>query len=160
MPGSDLTDVFVRIWNLWEGGQRREAWQEFTRYLPLIRYELQPGLGVSVMKQNLRAGGVIASDRVRHPTRSLDDIGRREVEALRAELPMRAMTWAAVARRRPEPAGMLSGNEPGELDAHRRRAERQDRSADAAREDVVGAAAARRHHDMTTAWNTSLEHQP
>jgi 2-keto-3-deoxy-L-arabinonate dehydratase len=94
MPGSDLTDVFVRIWNLWEGGQRREAWQEFTRYLPLIRYELQPGLGVSVMKQNLRAGGVIASDRVRHPTRSLDDIGRREVEALRAELPMRALSWA------------------------------------------------------------------
>jgi 4-hydroxy-tetrahydrodipicolinate synthase len=97
MPGSDLTDVFVRIWNLWEAGQRREAWQEFTRYLPLIRYELQPGLGVSVMKQNLRAGGVIASDRVRHPTRSLDEIGQREVELLRAELPMRAMTWAAVS---------------------------------------------------------------
>ena len=86
MPGSDLTDVFVRIWNLWEAARHDEAWQEFTRYLPLIRYELQPGLGVSVMKQNLRAGGVIASDRVRHPTRSLDEIGRHELAALRRTL--------------------------------------------------------------------------
>jgi 4-hydroxy-tetrahydrodipicolinate synthase len=94
MPGSDLTDVFVRIWNLWKGGHRGEARQEFTRCLPLIRYELQPGLGVSVMKHNLLAGGVIASARVRHPTQSLDDIGRRELEELRAGLNLRALTWA------------------------------------------------------------------
>jgi 4-hydroxy-tetrahydrodipicolinate synthase len=86
MPGSDLTAVFVRIWTLWQGNQYDEARDEFTRYLPLIRYELQPGLGVSVMKHNLYEWGVIASTRVRHPTGTVDEIGRQELAALRRTL--------------------------------------------------------------------------
>jgi 4-hydroxy-tetrahydrodipicolinate synthase len=94
MPGSDLTSVFVRIFNLWANGARSEARREFARHLPLIRYELQPGLGVAVMKQNLQAWGVIASARVRHPTRALDEIARREVEQLRADLELDSVSWA------------------------------------------------------------------
>lgn len=86
MPGSDLAGVFVRIFSLWSDGRRRDARQLFAKYLPLIRYELQPGLGVSVMKHNLVSWGVIASARVRHPTRALDETARREVEQLRADL--------------------------------------------------------------------------
>jgi 2-keto-3-deoxy-L-arabinonate dehydratase len=86
MPGSDLTAVFVRIWSLWQTNQRDDAREAFTRYLPLIRYELQPGLGVSVMKHNLHEWGIIASTRVRHPTRTVDDIGRQELAALRRTL--------------------------------------------------------------------------
>jgi 4-hydroxy-tetrahydrodipicolinate synthase len=93
MPGSDLTAAFVRLWQMWTTGARREARQEFARYLPLIRYELQPGLGVSVMKHNLAAAGVIANPRVRHPTRTLDEIGRRELEELRADLPVEMLGW-------------------------------------------------------------------
>ncbi|HET6783652.1 MAG TPA: dihydrodipicolinate synthase family protein [Pseudoxanthomonas sp.] len=94
MPGSDLTAAFVKIWNLWMAGERRPAREEFARYLPLIRYELQPGLGVAVMKQNLLAAGVIASARVRHPTRSLDARGLDEVAELRSELPQHELGWA------------------------------------------------------------------
>jgi 2-keto-3-deoxy-L-arabinonate dehydratase len=86
MPGSDLTAVFARIWTLWQANKRDEAHDEFTRHLPLIRYELQPGLGVSVMKHNLYEWGVIASTRVRHPTRTMDDIGRQELATLRRTL--------------------------------------------------------------------------
>jgi 4-hydroxy-tetrahydrodipicolinate synthase len=86
MPGSDLTTVFARIWTLWQANNRDEARDEFGRYLPLIRYELQPGLGVSVMKHNLYEWGVIASTRVRHPTRTMDDIGRQELATLRRTL--------------------------------------------------------------------------
>jgi 2-keto-3-deoxy-L-arabinonate dehydratase len=86
MPGSDLTTVFARIWTLWQANNRDEARDEFARYLPLIRYELQPGLGVSVMKHNLYEWGVIASTRVRHPTRTMDDIGRQELATLRRTL--------------------------------------------------------------------------
>ena len=93
MPGSDLTDVFVRIWNLYEEGRVTEARTEFNRYLPLIRFELQPGLGVSVMKHNLHAGGVISSTRVRHPTRSIDAVSRQELEELRRDLDMLALRW-------------------------------------------------------------------
>ena len=88
----------MRIWEHWQAGERAAAREEFRRYLPLIRYELQPGLGVSVMKHNLVTGGIIASARVRHPTRTLDDIGRRELDELRSELPLDALGWAGAAR--------------------------------------------------------------
>ena len=55
MPGSDMTDMFVRVWDFYQSGKVAEARAEFNRYLPLIRYELQPGLGVSVMKHRLHA---------------------------------------------------------------------------------------------------------
>ena len=86
MPGSDMTDAFVRIWNFFQSGNIKEARAEFTRFLPLMRYELQPGLGVSVMKNNLRDAGIIASTRVRHPTRTLDATGICELKELRSEL--------------------------------------------------------------------------
>ena len=60
MPGSDMADMFVRVWELFQAGDQKAARSEFNRYLPLIRYELQPGLGVSVMKHNLHAGGIIS----------------------------------------------------------------------------------------------------
>ena len=86
MPGSDMIPRFVQIWNLFQQGQGAEARALFTRCLPLIRYELQPGLGVSVMKHNLKASGIIRSSRVRHPTTTLDRIGVEEVEALVEDL--------------------------------------------------------------------------
>jgi 2-keto-3-deoxy-L-arabinonate dehydratase len=51
--------------------------------LPLIRFQLQPGLGVSAMKHNLVAAGIIRSARVRHPTASLDADSLKELEFLR-----------------------------------------------------------------------------
>jgi 4-hydroxy-tetrahydrodipicolinate synthase len=74
---------FVRLWDLLEGGQRDAAWKLFVHLLPLIRFELQPGLGVSAMKHNLVARGIIASARVRHPTSELDAIGLKELAFLR-----------------------------------------------------------------------------
>jgi 2-keto-3-deoxy-L-arabinonate dehydratase len=83
MPGSDMIDLFVRIWNLWHGGQSEEAWDVFTQMLPLIRFELQPGLGVSAMKHNLQAAGVVRSAQVRHPTATLDREALAELAFLR-----------------------------------------------------------------------------
>jgi 2-keto-3-deoxy-L-arabinonate dehydratase len=86
MPGSDMIPQFAEIWNLFQLGQIGEARAVFTRCLPLIRYELQPGLGVSAMKHNLAAAGVIRTARVRHPTSTLDQIGMEEIEALMPHL--------------------------------------------------------------------------
>jgi 2-keto-3-deoxy-L-arabinonate dehydratase len=83
MPGSDMIDLFVRVWDLWQEGRRDEAWDIFTQMLPLIRFELQPGLGVSAMKHNLKAEGVIKSEAVRHPTSTLDREAQAELEFLR-----------------------------------------------------------------------------
>jgi 2-keto-3-deoxy-L-arabinonate dehydratase len=93
MPGGDMTDAFVRIFDRVERGEHDGAFDDFSRLLPLIRYELQPGLGVSVMKANLKAAGVIASSRVRHPTSAIDAVAEREVERLRRGLDLLAFRW-------------------------------------------------------------------
>jgi len=87
MPGSDMTSLYVRVWTAFEAGDKDCAWELFTRMLPLLRFELQPGMGVSAMKHNLAAAGVIKSTRVRHPTASLDAVSIRELELLRSRLP-------------------------------------------------------------------------
>ena len=84
MPGSDLISVFCSIWSALEDGELDSAWSTFQRVLPLIRYELQPGLGVSAMKHNLVHAGVFENAMVRHPTRSLDESGLSELESLRS----------------------------------------------------------------------------
>jgi 4-hydroxy-tetrahydrodipicolinate synthase len=83
MPGSDRTRELVDIWTLLEKGELEAAWILFERVLPLLRFQLQPGLGVSAQKNNLVAEGIIASARVRHPTASLDAEGLAELDLLR-----------------------------------------------------------------------------
>lgn len=83
MPGSDRTADLVAIWNALEAGRTAEAWRIFTRILPLLRFQLQPGLGVSAQKHNLVAAGVIASAHVRHPTAALDEASVAELAVLR-----------------------------------------------------------------------------
>jgi len=92
MPGSDMIGLFVRVWNCWQHGRREEAWDIFTHMLPLIRFELQPGLGVSAMKLNLKAAGIIKSARVRHPTSTLDREAVNELEFLRRRLASQSLT--------------------------------------------------------------------
>lgn len=86
MPGSDMIPQFVQLWDHLEAGRRSEAWTLFTRMLPLIRYELQPGLGVAAMKENLVARGIIECARVRHPTANLDRAAGSELALLRSRL--------------------------------------------------------------------------
>ena len=86
MPGSDLTRELVTIWDRLEGNDLAGAWREFERILPLLRFELQPGMGVSAMKHNLVAEGIIASARVRHPTASLDPVSLAELQFLRERI--------------------------------------------------------------------------
>jgi 2-keto-3-deoxy-L-arabinonate dehydratase len=86
MPGSDMIDLFVRVWSLWHAGENEEAWDVFTQMLPLIRFELQPGLGVSAMKHDLQAANVIRSAQVRHPTASLDREALIELAFLRGRI--------------------------------------------------------------------------
>jgi 4-hydroxy-tetrahydrodipicolinate synthase len=82
MPSSDIAWVYVRVMDLLKQGDKAEAWRIFSVALPLIRFELQPGLGVSAAKHNLVARGVLKSA-VRHPSSSIDPTGAAELETLR-----------------------------------------------------------------------------
>ncbi len=83
MPAADMTALYVAVWNHLEAGDLEAAWDVFTKMLPLVRFQLQPGLGVSAVKHNMVARGVIEHAGVRHPTKELDAEGLRELELLR-----------------------------------------------------------------------------
>lgn len=89
MPNSDITAIYVRIWDRFRASNKAEAWRIFAHALPLIRFELQPGPGVSAAKHNLVAAGAIRSAAVRHPTNSLAAQSLKELAFLR--------NWAADA---------------------------------------------------------------
>lgn len=91
MPGCDLIAELVEIWDALERGDDGTAWQVFTHILPLLRFELQPGMGVSAMKHNLLARGVIRSAKVRHPTVSLDARSLVELKVLRERITAQAV---------------------------------------------------------------------
>jgi 2-keto-3-deoxy-L-arabinonate dehydratase len=83
MPNSDITSVYVRIWDYYRSGDKAEAWRLFVHALPLMRFGLQPGLGVSAAKHNLLAAGVIRTATVRHPTNTLTTESYKELAFLR-----------------------------------------------------------------------------
>jgi 4-hydroxy-tetrahydrodipicolinate synthase len=83
MPNNDIPQVFVKLWSHLKQGDLTAAWELFSRALPLLRFELQPGLGVSAMKHNMVARGILQSARVRHPTATLQGAGLQELETLR-----------------------------------------------------------------------------
>jgi len=86
MPNNDIPFLYADVWKKLLAGDKAGAWRVFTRALPLIRFELQPGLGVSALKHNMVARGIIRSARVRHPTSSLSREGVAELETLREML--------------------------------------------------------------------------
>jgi len=67
----------------------------FYAILPLIRFEFQPGLGVSLRKAILTRLGAIRSASVRHPTASADATTLRQLERIEAYLEARGYpTWS------------------------------------------------------------------
>jgi len=63
-------------------GKRDAAHDLFDAHLPLIRYEQQPGVGLSVRKYVLHKRGVLASPAQRKPGASLSALARAEVDYL------------------------------------------------------------------------------
>lgn len=79
MPACQFTDIYVQIWDLWEGGDREGARALFNKLLPLIN--LEGMLSVSLVKEILVRRGVIASAHIRRPDgAALDVYDIRELE--------------------------------------------------------------------------------
>jgi len=65
-----------------EAGDTDRARDIFDAYLPLVRYEAQPGVGLAVRKHVLARRGAIAHATLRRPGAALDAASAGEVEAL------------------------------------------------------------------------------
>jgi 4-hydroxy-tetrahydrodipicolinate synthase len=83
MTGFAYQEILVRTYELFVEGEREKAQEYFFRYLPLIRFEAQLGVGgVGIRKEILKLRGVISSSHVRFPAPALDEETLRELEDL------------------------------------------------------------------------------
>ena len=86
MTGYAFPDMLVDLVRLSAAGERDRAHDLFDAHLPLIRYELQPGVGLAVREYVLMRRGIIASDAQRRPAAAMTEAARAEVEYLLARL--------------------------------------------------------------------------
>ncbi len=86
MTGYAFPDMLVELVRLSRAGERDKAQDLFDAHLPLIRYELQPGVGLAVRKYVLMRRGILASDAQRRPAAAMSAKAREEVEYLLARL--------------------------------------------------------------------------
>ena len=72
MTGFAYPEVLVEIWSSWRSGDRPGAAGAYARYLPLLVFEAQPGVGLAIRKEILRRRGFLDCAAVRHPGPSID----------------------------------------------------------------------------------------
>jgi 4-hydroxy-tetrahydrodipicolinate synthase len=82
MSGFAFPEVLVKVYERFAAGRTEDAFALFDAYLPLIRYEQQPGIGLAIRKEILHRRGVLASPTVRAPGARLDAHDRAELESL------------------------------------------------------------------------------
>lgn len=82
MTGFPYPEMMVGVCRLSQEGRFDDAQDLFDAYLPLMRYEQQPGLGLAVRKYILMKRGAIASAAQRRPGTPLSKLATAEVEKL------------------------------------------------------------------------------
>ena len=82
MTGFAYPEMMVEVCRAHAAGDIERAFDVFDAYLPLSRYEQQPGVGLAVRKYILAKRGVIASDTVRKPGPSLSEQDKADIDRL------------------------------------------------------------------------------
>lgn len=82
MTGFGFPEMLVEVTDLASRGEMDRAQDVFDAYLPLVRYEQQPGVGLAVRKYVLAKRGAITSAAQRQPGAQLDAAALAEVERL------------------------------------------------------------------------------
>jgi 4-hydroxy-tetrahydrodipicolinate synthase len=84
MTGFAFPEMMVDVCRHAAAGELDRARDIFDAYLPLVRYEQQPGVGLAVRKYVLARRGAIANAAQRKPASYLSPAAINEVEALLA----------------------------------------------------------------------------
>ena len=92
MTGFAWPEMLVQVYELFAAGKPDEAEDLFDLYLPLVRHEQQPGIGLALRKEVLFRRGAIRSPRQRAPGSSLTATDHTELESLIARLDRRLAT--------------------------------------------------------------------
>ena len=86
MTGFGYPQMLVDVYERFIAGERDGAEDLFDAYLPLVRYEQQPGIGLPIRKELLRRQGAIRSAALRQPGPALSPRDVEELDHLLARL--------------------------------------------------------------------------
>lgn len=89
MTGFSYPEMLVEVYERFAAGDADGAEDVFDAYLPVLRYEAQPGVGLAVRKEILFRRGALASPAARTPGATLTADERRELDRLLARLQRR-----------------------------------------------------------------------
>jgi 4-hydroxy-tetrahydrodipicolinate synthase len=89
MTGFAYPEMMAEVIRLAESGDIERAQNVFDIYLPLVRYEQQPVIGLAVRKYVLAKRGAIKSAAQRRPAAALDAVAAAEIDRLVARLVLR-----------------------------------------------------------------------
>lgn len=92
MTGGGYPDGIRQIIDPFFAGDREAAFAAYVRWLPLINHENRQ-CGLTACKALMHAGGVIASDAVRHPLPPLHPAARTELIAIARRLDATVLRW-------------------------------------------------------------------
>lgn len=98
MTGFAWPEMLVQVYDLFAGGRPDEAEDLFDIYLPLVRHEVQPAIGLALRKEVLFRRGAIKSPRQRAPGSSLTATDRTELDGLMARLERRLAATGRLAK--------------------------------------------------------------
>jgi 4-hydroxy-tetrahydrodipicolinate synthase len=87
MTGFAYPEVLVKVVSLYRAGQVDQAADVFYRFVPLMRFEFQEGIGMAIRKEIYRRRGVMSDASTRSPGAVLDETTRLQLD--------RVLAWTA-----------------------------------------------------------------
>jgi 4-hydroxy-tetrahydrodipicolinate synthase len=100
MTGFAYPEVLVRIVRLYKAGDIDKASELFYRFVPLMRFEFQEGIGMAIRKEVLRRRGAVADPVTRAPGAKLDPATLAALD--------RVLRWTATQQAKEEGASWIS----------------------------------------------------
>ena len=98
MTGFAWPEMLVQVYELFAKGKAEEAEDLFDIYLPLVRHEVQPAIGLALRKEVLFRRGAIKSPKQRAPGSSLTAADRTELDGMIARLDRRLAATGRLAK--------------------------------------------------------------
>jgi 4-hydroxy-tetrahydrodipicolinate synthase len=86
MTGFAFPEMLVEVYERFVAGDADGAEDVYDRYLPILRYEQQPGFGLAARKEILRRRGAMRSAATRAPGPTLTAIEHAEIDTLMQRL--------------------------------------------------------------------------
>lgn len=82
MTGFGYPEMMRQVLDAYQAGDLDRARDIFDAYMPMIRYEAQPGMGLAIRKYSLARQGIIAHPTLRKPGAGLTAATTAEIDAL------------------------------------------------------------------------------